>query len=168
MTRMYVPTSVPRLRDILAGRTVPVGAALAVDDARRRELPDWSEEDLEYLVLQDAALRAVHLLAADTGAGDDSAPGTDAGPVPVRAVIAVDVSDRTADDSVPWSAVAAIHLDAAEAGPAVAAAVQAVRSGRPATDELDALLDIDLAWFTPGEIAFALDDLDAGREPGER
>jgi hypothetical protein len=160
MTRVYVPTSVPRLREILAAGHVPVDTALAVDDVRRRELPDWSEEDLEYLVLQDAALQAVHLLADDAGAST------------VRAVIALEVEGAVAGDGAgtgtPWSAVASVHLDTADAGPVVAAAVQAVRSGGPATEELDALLDLDLAWFTPGEIGFVLDDLAAGREPGQR
>jgi hypothetical protein len=159
MTRVYLPTSVARLREILAAGQVPVQGALAVDDARRRELPTWSEDDLEYLVLQDAALQAAHLLVADPDA------------VPVRAVIAVDVPDRLgtagteasdAAPTVPWRAVASVHLDGADAQSAVLAAMRALRDGGPATAELDGLLDLDLAWYAPNEIPFVLDDLDPG------
>ena len=40
------------------------GVGFAVTGPLRREYPDWSEEDLEYLAMQDASRAALRLIAA--------------------------------------------------------------------------------------------------------
>ena len=94
----------------------------AVTDPLRAEYPDWSEEDLEYLAMQDAARASLRLLA-----------GCRADEPPLRVVIAADVADDAvtprpeADRAVvavagpvDWPQVAAVHIDGADAGAAVA------------------------------------------------
>ena len=52
------------------------GVAFAVTEPLRLEYPDWSEEDLEYLAMQDASRASLRLLAA-SGAGRADAAGGD-------------------------------------------------------------------------------------------
>ena len=58
------------------------GVGFAVTEPLRLEYPDWSEEDLEYLAMQDASRASLRLLAA----ADEDEPA-------LRVVIAADVDD---------------------------------------------------------------------------
>jgi hypothetical protein len=190
--RVYLPTTVSGVRLALERGQVEAGAVLAVDDALRRSLPDWSEEDLEYLVLTDAAAASLDLLTApptDPEPGRDNGCRSEDGPAdpPLRAVIAVELPDgagvgRAGGASgpgaaggavtVPWRAVAAVHLDVVGDAAMVRDAVTARRaaltagSGSPADgpgrdQALGAVADLDLSWYDPSEIRFLLDDLAA-------
>lgn len=168
--RVYVPATLSRLRNALAEGVVPVtgGTALAVSDALRREYPDWSEEDLEYLAMQDAARASLRLLAAEVGPDTGDAPA-------LRVVVAADVPaeqvtvrvdlDRAAvrlTGPVAWRQVAAVHVDGADAGPAVAAAlplVDAADLGDPDAEfAMGSVEDFDLAWYAPGEVRYLFDE----------
>ncbi len=171
--RVYVPATLSRLRAALTDEQVPVagGTAFAVSPALQREYPDWSEEDLEYLAMQDAARASLRLLAAERTEGD--APAAD-GPF-LRVVVAVDVPaaavtvrsdlDRAAvrmTGAVAWRQVAAVHVDGADAGPAVDAAlplVDAADLGDPDAEfAMGSVQDFDLAWYAPGEVRYLFDD----------
>ena len=172
--RVYVPATLSRLRGALADGVVTVtsGTAFAVSDALRREYPDWSEEDLEYLAMQDAARASLRLLAAEaTELASEAAEGSPA----LRVVAATDVSgdqvtvradlDRAAvrlTGPVAWRQVAAVHVDGADAGPAVAAAlplVDAADLGDPDAEfAMGSVEDFDLAWYAPGEVRYLFDD----------
>lgn len=177
--RIYLPATLSVLRRALAVGSLPVrsGVGFAVTAPLRLEYPDWSEEDLEYLAMQDAARASLRLL----GAEDD--------PNPLRVVIAADAADAlvvprpeadravvAVDGPVAWSAVAAVHLDGADAVSAVREAVVAIDAADLGDQDADFTVssaeDFDLAWYAPGEIRYLLEELtpDANgadsKEPG--
>nr|WP_240757490.1 hypothetical protein [Nakamurella flava] len=172
--RVYVPATLSRLRAALTDEQVPVagGTAFAVSPALQREYPDWTEEDLEYLAMQDAARASLRLLAAERTEGET--PVATDGPS-LRVVVAVDVPeaavtvrsdlDRAAvrlTGAVAWRQVAAVHVDGADAGPAVDAAlplVDAADLGDPDAEfAMGSVQDFDLAWYAPGEVRYLFDD----------
>ena len=63
--RIYLPTTMSGVRAALADSTFTVLSAVgfAVTAPLRAEYPDWSEEDLEYLAMQDASRASLRLLA---------------------------------------------------------------------------------------------------------
>ncbi len=161
--RVYLPGTVPMLRSALANDAVnPLrGIVFAVTSALVLEYPDAELDELEYLAMHDAALASLRLIAADGDAG-----------TAMRVVIAADVDevterpewDRSAAEvvgPVPWRAVAAVHVDGADARPAVAAAAAVVDAADLGDDDAEFLLgevdDIELAWFAPDEISYLLD-----------
>ncbi len=194
--RIYLPSTMNGIRRSLATRAVPVvgGLGFAVTPPLRLEYPDWSEEDLEYVAMQDASRASLRLLAATgTGAPGDraavdaptaAAPGdaevSDApgGEPPLRVVVAVDVDDWSLTPrpeldravvavagTVEWSQVAAVHIDGADAGPAVRQAVAVIDAADLGDDDAEFVLgsveDFDLAWYTPGEVVYLVEELDA-------
>ena len=74
--RIYLPATMSVVRRALAAGAVPVrsGVGFAVTGPLRLEYPDWSEEDLEYLAMQDAGRASLRLLAAEA-AGQPAAGG---------------------------------------------------------------------------------------------
>ena len=86
--RIYLPSTMSGIRAALDPGQIPVrsGVGFAVTAPLRLEYPDWSEEDLEYLAMQDASRASLRLLAA---AGDDEPP--------LRVVIAAEVDDSVGD-----------------------------------------------------------------------
>jgi hypothetical protein len=66
---------------------------------------------------------------------------------------------------VDWSRVAAVHIDGADAGPAVrdaAAVIDAADLGdEDAEFVLGSVEDFDLAWYAPDEISYLVEELDA-------
>jgi hypothetical protein len=169
--RIYLPSTVSGLRAALAAGRVDVrsGVAFAVTGPLRSEYPGWSEEELEYLAMLDASRASLRLLA---GSGPDEPQ--------LRVVIAADVDDAAvtprpeADRAVvavgggpvPWRRVASVHLDGADASPAVRAAVQVIDAADLGDDDAEFVLgsaeDFDLAWYAPGEIGYLLTELPAG------
>lgn len=165
--RVYLPATLPLLRKALAdGSFRPAGGhGFAVTEALAAEYAGADTEDLEYLAMHDAALASLRLIAAE---GADPvrvllAVDTDATRSPVeergdldRAVVAV-------PGAVPWSAVAAVHLDGGDVAPVIRAAMEAISAAD--LGDLDAAVvvgdaeDIDLAWYAPGEIGYLLTEL---------
>ena len=157
-TRVYVPTTLGGLREMAGTGTVGPARAVAhaVTEAVRRELPDAGAEEWEHVASSAAGLACIALLAA-------AAPG-EAGPAR-RVVLAVDVpaarptggDDPTrveVTDAVPFSHVAAVLADAADAEAVVAAARDAVAAGAPGTDRLlERCLDHELGWWGTQETA---------------
>src|ERR1700712_448896 len=82
--RIYLPSTMSGLRRSLEAGAVAVrsGVGFAVTGPLRGEYPDWSEEDLEYLAMQDASRASLRLI----GGSDDGEPA-------LRVVIAADVDD---------------------------------------------------------------------------
>jgi len=166
--RIYLPSTVSGVRTALADGAVAVrsGVAFAVTGELRREYPDWSDEELEYLAMLDASRASLRLLAA-AGAAEPA----------LRVVIAADVDDaratprpdrdravvEVAAPSVPWKRVAAVHLDDAGASDAVRAAAAVIDAAdlgdADAEFTLGSAEDFDLAWYAPGEIRYLLEEL---------
>lgn len=166
--RVYLPATVAVLRDALLAGSIRVrsGVGFAVTAPLRLEYPDWSEEDLEYLAMQDAARASLRLLGAE-GAEN-----------PLRVVIAADAADAAVtprpeadravvavDGPLDWSAVAAVHIDGADAVPAVREAVASIDAADLGDEDADFAVtsaeDFDLAWYAPGEVQFLLQEWDS-------
>jgi len=155
-TRVYLPSTLARLRDLLATREVGPSPLQghAVTDALRTEYSDGGEEEWEYAALTAAAQDSVGLL--------------DAADVPRRVVVVVD-TDGVAPvqgaaptlveltGTVPLRRVAAVHVDDADAETQVAAARevwhQAADGDQAAVAALDRCLHHELGWFATQELA---------------
>ncbi|HEY8471707.1 MAG TPA: hypothetical protein VIL37_03620 [Natronosporangium sp.] len=131
--RVYLPATLPALARLhVDGQvTIPQGYAAP---------PDPDDEERSYQAYRRAADASIRSLRADPGAP------------PRRVVISADVPAVPAGDGtvrltgpVPRSAVAAIHVDGADAEPAVAAAV----AGEPAGAEAD---EHELEWYDVSEL----------------
>ncbi len=166
--RVYLPATLARTRDALAAGSMPVpsGVGFAVTAPLRQEYPDWSEEDLEYLAMHDAARASLRLLA---GAGGPTLRVVVAAEVDPATVTPRPESDRAVvavAGRVPWSSVAAVHIDGADAADAVAEAAAAVDAADLGDDDAEFTLgsaaDFDLAWYAPGEVRYLLDELGLG------
>ena len=131
--------------------------AFGVTPTLREWYAEGDMEELEYAALALAARQSVTLLAQDP-----SAPRR-------RVVLAADVPDawvRPRPDGpraalsvlqpVPWSALAAVHVDAPEAEPVVGAAANAwaaaVGGDADAQFTLDGAEDEELLWFAVQEV----------------
>lgn len=167
--RVYVPATIGMLRDLVAnGEVIPVGGtAFALTPSLREAYTSGSTEELEYVALLEAARASLRLLAAELESGP-----TDAGSAPRRIVVAADVDDVTLRPdldaavvriagAVPMSAVAAVHVDAAEAESAVLAAVKVIDAADLGDADAEFALgdaeDHELAWYAPQELPFMLD-----------
>lgn len=153
--RVYVPTTVPMLRELVANRELlPVGGtAFAVTPTLREAYASGDDEELAEVAMAEAARASLRLLAAEredaAEAADDAddAESADAdspapaatyhSPVYRRAVIAADVTGAKLrpdlDDAVvrlagpiTYDRIASVHVDLAEAEPEVAKAVDVV------------------------------------------
>jgi uncharacterized protein DUF6912 len=139
--RVYLPATVPVLARLHAEGALAATEAYAVTPALRAQLGETDEEELSYAAYRLAADASLALLRADPAAPDR------------RVVISADVPAEPARAGeagavrpagpVPVAAVAAIHIDGAAAGPAVASAV--------ATG--DGSVDHELEWYDPSELA---------------
>ncbi|MEW2134041.1 DUF6912 family protein [Streptomyces sp. NPDC005435] len=162
--RVYVPLTLPGLAE--AYRTGVLGTGSFVAYAVTPDLRQWcgSEdlEELEYAALGQAALASLRLLAADESAA------------PRRVVVAADVPDRAVapgpyrDEEpaelgevmvtaeVPLAKAAAVHADAEDAEPDVAAAAAALAEADAGDDhDLAAVETADrheLLWYATQEI----------------
>lgn len=168
--RVFIPATVSMVRAALSADHVTVlsGVGFAVTEPLKLEYPDWSEEDLEYLAMQDAARASLRLLA---GSGSDEPS--------LRVVIAVEVdggavtprpeADRAVvavRGPVAWFQVAAVHVDGADAAEAVRAAVDVVDAADLGEHDAEFVLgsaeDFELAWYAPGEISYLVQELAPG------
>ncbi|MCC3653610.1 hypothetical protein LIX60_19525 [Streptomyces sp. S07_1.15] len=167
--RVYVPTTLPGLAEARrAGELGPAPLdAYAVTPALREWYVSEDVEELEYAALSRAAQASLRLLAIDP-----RAPRR-------RLVVAVDVPDGlvTADPdraldsaavgevrvraAVPLTKAAAVHIDAEDAEPDVAAAAAALgaadRGDEDARFTVDGAEDHELLWYATQEIEHLLD-----------
>ena len=159
--RAYLPATLLGLAALRDRGELAAPEAHAVTPALREWYAEGDEEELEYVAFTRAAQAALRLLRRDP-----QAPRR-------RVVVSVDVPAAhlaTGDEElgsstirlagpVPRSAVAAIHVDAPEAEPDVAAAAEVVEealAGDPdAQFAVDGAEDHELAWYAASE----LDDL---------
>lgn len=169
-TRVYVPSTLSRLRAVLAAGLVSPGpfVAHAVTAAVRDALADSGEEEWEYAAATVAAQSAVALLtedeparrvvlAVDVPAGPaDPADPTGRGPDPEDPTL-VEVG---AAAPVRW--LAAVLADSREAETVVAAARDAVARAAPEADRLlERCLDLELGWWAAQEVEMLLEQPDA-------
>jgi hypothetical protein len=157
--RVYLPATVPLLRDWIAADAASVtGAAYAVTPSLREWYREGDADELEHAASSLAAVAALDLLAAD---GD--APAR-------RVVLAVDVDDADCladpDDrgavrlrgAVPGSRWASALVDDVAAAPAVAAAVTLLRDPEARPDDVDFAVGeteaADLGWYAVQELGF--------------
>lgn len=147
--RVYVPATWDDLAGLVAtGALTPRGGVHAVTPAVRAADPDGDIDDWEFHAFSDAAQGSLALLA-DAGSGAVA---------PRRVVVSADIDESevlTGPSSaaqvtgdVRWPAVAAVHVDGAEAEPAVRAVVAGESPG--------GLDDVALEWYSPGEVPHLL------------
>ena len=159
LVRVYFPATIPALAPLRAkGDLAAPVEAHAVTPDLREWYAEGDEEELEYVAFTRAAQGALRLLRHEPGAPRR------------RVVISVDVRpsvvrrrDRDLGSSlvevtgpVPFAAVAAIHVDSADAEEAVAAAADVVEeavAGDPdAQFTVDGAEDHELEWYDPSEL----------------
>ncbi|WP_431953197.1 DUF6912 family protein [Nocardia lijiangensis] len=176
--RVYVPATVPMLRQLVAEREIfPIGAtAFAVTPALREAYASGDDEELAEVAMLEAARAALRLLAAEREAvvedGEPAAARPSGGPVYRRAVIAADVAGAKLrpdlDDAVVklagpigYDRIASIHVDLAEAEPEVAKAVDVIDAADLGDADAEFVLgdaeDHQLAWYAAQELPFLLD-----------
>jgi len=162
--RVYIPTTLPGLAEAYEKGELapaPLDAHAVTPGLREWYLSDDIEE-LEYAALTRAAGASLRMLAGDPGAARR------------RVVVAVDVPDKEAvadpdrglDPSalgavrlgapIAFSRVAAVHMDADDAGPDVTAAAAALGAADAGDDDarftVDGAEDHELLWFATQEI----------------
>lgn len=159
-TRVYVPSTVTRLRELLvSGGLGPVPFLAHAVTEPLRDSGEAEEEDWEYAALTAAAQDALGLL-------------TDEDP-PRRVVVVAEAETTTpvagaepslveVGEVIPLRKVVSLHVDSAEAEDTVAAARgpwQSAAAGEPGDEDLvEACLDHELAWFATQEIGDVVGD----------
>jgi hypothetical protein len=158
--RVYIPSTIPLLDAAChAGEFGPAPqTAYAVTPALREWYTDGDDEELEYAAMAQAARASVGLLAADPDA------------VRRRVVVACEVSAIPPADGtvelgdarlelhvvIPWTAVAAVHLDAASAVDVVTKAAKSWEAAQNGDEDavfaLDSCEGEDLLWYATQEI----------------
>ncbi|MGH3769597.1 MAG: DUF6912 family protein [Pseudonocardiaceae bacterium] len=166
--RVYIPATLAMLRTFVeSGELIPVsGTAFAVTPMLRESYAVGDTEELEYVAMNEAARASLRLLAAELD-GDLAAH-------PRRVVFAADVEQVrmradlddaavTISGAVPIFAVAAVHVDLAEAEDAVraaAAVIDAADLGDPDAEfTLGDAEDHEMGWYATQEIPFLLEFL---------
>jgi hypothetical protein len=165
---VYLPATTSTLRDLLdTGGVGPAPlTAFAVTPALREWYLDDDVEALEYAAMTEAARGSLRLIDADPDAARR------------RVVIAVDVPDAEVtvrDDLdrgvvrvsgvVPMAAVASVHVDDADAEPAISAAAESIIAAdlghAEAQEKVDDAEGFELSWYASQEIGTLLDELRA-------
>ncbi|MGH3786201.1 MAG: DUF6912 family protein [Pseudonocardiaceae bacterium] len=164
--RVYIPATLAMLQTLVdSGELAPVsGTAFALTPMLRESYAAGDTEELEYAAMNEAARASLRLLAAELD--DDSTV------LPRRVVVAADIEKvrlcPDLDDAavtvtgvIPASAVAAVHVDGAQAEDAVraaAAVVDAADLGDPDAEfTLGDAEDHEMAWYATQEIPFLLE-----------
>ncbi|WP_371831134.1 DUF6912 family protein [Rhodococcoides kroppenstedtii] len=172
--RVFVPATTTMLRALIDdGEFSPISrTAFAVTPTLREAYSSGDDDELADVALREAARASLRLLGGEDAADGGDADAAAAGSAPRRVVIAADVDPVTLrpdlDDAVvrlpqPLSLrqVASVHVDLAEAEPAVRAAVEAIDAADLGDVDAEFVLgdaeDHELAWYAPQEIPFLLD-----------
>ncbi|PZF90481.1 DUF6912 family protein [Micromonospora deserti] len=161
LVRVYVPATVPMLA-MLREQGLAAAEAHAVTPALREWYAEGDEEELEYVAFTRAAQDALQLLRADPGAPRRRVVVS--ADLPAAAVsrgnAELGSSTVRLNAPVPVTAVAAIHLDGAEAVEDVAAAANVVTealAGDPdAQFTVDGAEDHELEWYDVTELDLLL------------
>lgn len=155
--RIYLPATLPSLREFAESGTVAAPTAFAVTAALREWYLDDDVEELEYAAFTEAARASLRLIDHDP-----TAPRR-------RVVISADVDDKTiqprpeldravirVSDPVPFSAVAAVHVDGLAAVPDVTAAIKVVIEADLGDEDAQFVVDgaegHELEWYDVTEI----------------
>ncbi|MGB8996394.1 MAG: hypothetical protein WCC65_13930 [Pseudonocardiaceae bacterium] len=164
--RVYIPATMAMLRTLVdSEELVPVaGTAFALTPMLRESYAVGDAEELEYVAMNEAARASLRLLAAELD-GDPEAMAR-------RVVVAADVervrlrpdlddAAVTVTGAVPTSAIAAVHVDVAEAEDAVRTAVAVVDAADLGDPDAEFALgeaeDHEMAWYAAQEIPFLLE-----------
>jgi hypothetical protein len=165
--RVYIPATIAMLQRLVADQEFdPVSrTAFAVTPALREAYASGDDDELAEVAMTEAARASLRLLAAED---DDEGAAS----IQRRAVIAADVDEvklrPDLDDAVVRLAapvtlaeVASVHVDLAEAEPAIAKAVEAIDAADLGDADAEFVLgdaeDHELAWYATQELAFLLD-----------
>ena len=163
--RVFLPSTLPALAQPLQAGQVGPGPlpGFAVTPALREAYASGDEEELEYTALTEAARASLRQLA-----GDPDAP-------PRRVVLAADLPadqvkpDASDDeparvvvlDAVPLNRLDAAHVDDADAGPDVRAAVEALPAADAGDDDAQFAVDSadghELLWYATQELRHLAD-----------
>jgi len=161
--RVYLPATLPLLRQWLAAGQAPPGPAQAVTPALREWYREGSEEEMEYVAQLAAGRAALDLLDADPDARR------------LRVVVAADVADLdVAPDPdtgrsavvvgvpVPVAAWASALVDEDDAESVVSAAVTALGAAAAGDDDamfaLDEAASYELGWYAVQELSHLFSD----------
>jgi hypothetical protein len=155
VTRVYLPATLPLLRQWLAAAEIPAATTgFAVTAGLRAWYGEADDEELEHAATARAARASLRLL------GDGSEAR--------RVVVAVDADDPTVRDdldegavvlgaALPWSRVRAGLVDDSADAEVVAAAVAAVDAADLGDLDADLVVgeaeDRDLLWYATQELA---------------
>ena len=163
--RIYVPVTTTDLRALVETSMLrPNLTAFAVTPGLREWYVDDDLEELEYAALLEAARASLRLIQADAGAARR------------RVVLALDAPDgdvTVRDDldrgvvklatPIEMGTIASVHVDDADAEPAVAAAAEAIDAAdlgdEQAQDRVDDAEGFELSWFATQELPALLDTL---------
>lgn len=164
--RVYVPATLAMLHTlVVSGELVPVsGTAFAVTPMLRESYAVGDAEELEYVAMNTAARASLRLLAADLDADPAALPRrvvVAADVEPVRLRTDLDDAAVTIAGAVPFSAIAAVHVDLAQAEDAVRAAAAVVDAADLGDSDAEFTIgdaeDHEMAWYATQEIPFLLD-----------
>jgi len=156
--RVYVPATVSMLATLRSAGQLVMETAHAVTPSLREWYTEGDEEELEYIAFTRAAQDALRLLHADPAAPRRRVVVS--ADLPAEAV-RVEANELGASDvrltsPVPRRAVAAFHVDGAEAVEVVAAAAAAVEeaaAGNPdAQSTLESAEEHELEWYDVSEL----------------
>lgn len=158
LIRVYVPATLPALSALRAQGALAAEAAHAVTPALREWYAEGDEEELEYVAFTRAAQAALRLLREDPDAPRRRVVVS--ADLPASAVRRDDVelgsSTVRLGEPVAIGAVAAIHVDSADAADDIAAAATVVAealAGDPdAQFTVDSAEDHELEWYDVSEL----------------
>jgi hypothetical protein len=166
--RVYMPATLPALVAIWdAGALGPKPIqAYAVTPTLREWYASGDLEELEYAAMTDAARASLRLLREN--------PAAPRRRVVVAAEVADDLVswaaevDRAAvvvDAAMPLSAIAAVHIDAMDAGADIARAVAAMPAADSGDEDAQFIVDSaeghELLWYATQEIPHLVEDVDS-------
>jgi hypothetical protein len=160
--RVFLPSTLPALAQALRAGQIGPGPlpGFAITPSLREAYASGDEEELEYSALTEAARACLRQLALDPDAP------------PRRVVFAVDLPaeqvkpDASDDepgrvvvlDAVPLDRLVAAHVDDADAGPDVRAAVEALPAADAGDDDAQFTVDgaegHELGWYATQELAY--------------
>jgi hypothetical protein len=158
--RVYLPSTLLALDAAYhAGEFGPPPlVGYAVTPALREWYTNGDDEELEYAAMAEAARASVGLLAANQAAPRRRlVVACEIGPVPpVDGTVEVGDARVDLDVVIPWSSVAAVHLDADEAAAVVGAAADSWDAAKNGAEDavfaLDSCEAEDLLWYATQEV----------------
>ncbi len=173
--RVYLPATLAGVQRLVDdGRWMPLGGTgFALTPGLREAYTAGDDEELSEVALREAARASLRLLAADGVESTSGAAADTAQALPVRRVVVVaevpeatprpDLDDAVVKVSGPvaMDQVVAVHVDGAEAEPAVRKAAACVDAADLGDEDAELALgdaeDHDLGWYATQELPFLLE-----------